>query len=450
MLSENKIHNLNQNSIKNQRSVLYWMQSSHRTENNLSLNYAISKANHLNKPLLVYFGLTTSYPEANMRSLNFMLQGLQEVQQNLTETGIKFIIKKTHPPTGVLELSKNACLTIVDQGYLHHLRQWYTQAAQNIKCPLIQIEDNTIVPVSAASPKEEYSAATLRPKIEKTHTPILNQTKQPKLNNQSLDMDLETLNLHNPPSIINDPTIDSSATPTPYFHGGTNQATKHLTNFIIQKLPDYPTSRNDPTTDGLSNMSPYLHFGQISPTQIANAITNSNAPTASKDAYLEELIIRRELAINYTYYNPNYDTYQGLPNWTKKTLQIHQTDQKPYLYTTHELENAKTHDPYWNAAQTQMLKTGKMHSYMRMYWGKKILEWTKTPQEAFQTALTLNNKYELDGRDPNSYAGVAWCFGKHDRPWKERPIFGMVRYMNQNGLKRKFDADKYAQSIQTL
>jgi deoxyribodipyrimidine photo-lyase len=195
-------------------------------------------------------------------------------------------------------------------------------------------------------------------------------------------------------------------------------------------------------------MSPWLHFGQISPLVIALKVMKTQSP--GKEAYLEELIIRRELAMNYTYYNPFYDSFEGLNDWAKKTLKEHEKDKRPYRYSIDELEQAQTHDPYWNAAQEEMRITGKMHGYMRMYWGKKILEWMKSPEEAFSTALYLNNKYELDGRDPNGFAGIAWCFGKHDRPWFERPIFGKIRYMNANGLKRKFNAEAYVDKIKKL
>jgi deoxyribodipyrimidine photo-lyase len=192
-------------------------------------------------------------------------------------------------------------------------------------------------------------------------------------------------------------------------------------------------------------MSPYLHFGQISPLFIALKVKETRSPGV--EAFLEELIVRRELSMNFVFYNEKYDSFEGLPEWAKKALKTHQRDKRQYLYSLEEFENAKTHDPYWNAAQREMVVKGKMHGYMRMYWGKKILEWAKTPEEAFRTALYLNNKYELDGRDPNGFTGVAWCFGKHDRPWGERPIFGNVRYMNDKGLKRKFDADEYVKMI---
>jgi deoxyribodipyrimidine photo-lyase len=201
--------------------------------------------------------------------------------------------------------------------------------------------------------------------------------------------------------------------------------------------------RNDPNKEYCSNLSPYLHFGQISPLTIALKIQATK--DSNTGAFLEELIVRRELSMNYVYFNITYDSFDSLPSWAKTTLLKHAKDPRPYLYTEEELETAHTHDSFWNAAQREMTQTGKMHGYMRMYWGKKIIEWTSSPKEAFQLALRLNNKYELDGRDPNGFTGVAWCFGKHDRAWKERPIFGKVRYMNDAGLTRKFDMSTYIQ-----
>jgi deoxyribodipyrimidine photo-lyase len=222
-----------------------------------------------------------------------------------------------------------------------------------------------------------------------------------------------------------------------------------LDAFIRDKLKHYNDLRNDPGTDYGSQMSPYLHFGQISPLEIALKVRRARGKAKdAKEAYLEELIVRRELSMNFVHYNPHYDAYQSLPDWAQKTLKAHEKDHRETIYSLEEFEHARTHDPYWNAAQTEMVDTGKMHNYMRMYWGKKILEWSKTPEKAYRTALSLNNKYELDGRDPNGFTGVAWCFGKHDRAWPERPIFGKIRYMNAAGLRRKFDIEAYVRRVE--
>ena len=441
---------LNTADVKNGKYVLYWMQSSHRVECNMALEHAVSWADKLDKPLIVFFGLTRSFPEANLRHYTFMLEGIRDVEARLEEIGVKLVVREESLELGVTALSKNACVTVVDKGYLKTLRQWYTRAAANLRCPLIQVEDNVVVPVEEASNKEEYSAATIRPKIQKKREAFLHAPKQHKPKKSSLDLKFDSVDLADVAVVVSALGVDKSVSKARGFKGGGSEAAKRLADFVENKLVVYAGQRNDPTVDFTSSLSAYLHFGQISPVQIALKVLAADAPDEAKEVYLEELIVRRELAVNYIYFNPNYDSFLGLPNWPKLTLNKHKADKREYLYTVEELERAETHDPYWNAAQNQMRITGKMHGYMRMYWGKKILEWTQTPQDAFKTALYLNDKYELDGRDPNGFTGVAWCFGKHDRPWKERPVFGTVRYMNANGLKRKFDADKYVQQVKSL
>jgi deoxyribodipyrimidine photo-lyase len=198
-----------------------------------------------------------------------------------------------------------------------------------------------------------------------------------------------------------------------------------------------------------SGLSPHLHFGQISPVRIALTVTRaSHASEGARAAFLEQLIVRRELAMNFVEHTPDYDSWSCLPAWARATLVAHAGDPRPFLYTPSELEGAATHDPFWNASMKQMKRTGLLHGHMRMYWGKKILEWSPTPEAGFREALRLNNRWFLDGRDPCSFAGVAWCFGLHDRPWGGRPIFGNVRYMNESGLKRKFDMAAYLRSVE--
>ena len=448
MIQKERVKVLNREEIKRGRYVLYWMQASQRTEYNHALEYAILKANELNKPLVVYFSITDDYPEANERHYYFMLEGLKEVQSLLEERSIKMVIWHRSPELGVVELSNDASLVIVDRGYLKIQKKWRSYVAEYIDCPLIQVESDVVVPVEAASPKEEYSAATFRPKIKKKLDYYLVPLKENYLKVDSLHLDFDSFDIEDVEKAISSLKIDRSVKKVKDFHGGTREAKKRLEMFLKSKLDQYHELRNDPTLEYLSNMSPYLHFGQISPLYIALKVLETDSP--GKDAYLEELIVRRELSMNFIFYNQNYDSFDGLPEWAKKTLREHKKDPREYIYTLEELENAKTHDPYWNAAQEEMRIKGKMHGYMRMYWGKKIIEWSKTPEEAFKIALYLNNKYELDGRDPNGFTGVAWCFGKHDRPWKERQIFGKIRYMNAKGLKRKFDADGYVEKIKNM
>jgi deoxyribodipyrimidine photo-lyase len=310
---------------------------------------------------------------------------------------------------------------------------------------MIQLESDVVVPVEAVSGKEEYTAATIRPKIHHLLPEFLVPLAEKRLHDPSPDPGWGTIPWDNPRRILSGLDPDRSVPPVEGFRGGTMEAQKQLREFIATGLERFNQERNDPNKNALSGMSPFLHFGQISPLEIALAVKSSGSH--STDSYLEELIIRRELSMNFVFYNQNYDSLESLPSWAKRTLEAHLRDGREFIYSFSEFEEGRTHDPVWNAAQEAMKRTGKMHGYMRMYWGKKILEWSETPEEAFGTALTLNNRYELDGRDPNGYAGVAWCFGKHDRPWGERPVFGKVRYMGARGLERKFDTRAYIMKI---
>ena len=445
MIHKERIKVLNQKRVRRGAYVLYWMQASQRTIYNHALEYALDQANELKKPLVVFFGITDHFPEANERHYAFMLEGLKEVKQDLRKRGIQMVILHQSPELGALKMAKKASLVIVDRGYLRIQRQWRQFVATRLDCPLIQVESEAVVPVEEASSKEEYSAATLRPKVLMKLSRFLIPLEEREPSVSSLSMDFDSFEIDDLEKALSKLQIDRSVGRVSSFHGGTKEALNHLEVFIREKLDRYPEMRNDPNQNALSHMSPYLHFGQISPLYIALKVKQTESPAAK--AFLEELVVQRELSLNFVFYNDDYDSFKGLPQWAQKTLKDHQRDRRPYLYSMAELEDGKTHDPYWNAAQKEMRTTGKMHGYMRMYWGKKILEWTKKPEEAYRIALYLNNKYELDGRDPNGFAGVAWCFGKHDRPWPERPIFGTVRYMNDRGLKRKFDTDEYVRKL---
>jgi deoxyribodipyrimidine photo-lyase len=445
MIQKERMKVLNEKRVQRGKYVLYWMQASQRTEYNHALEFAILKANELRQPLIVFLGITDQFPEANERHYTFMLEGLKEVKDSLEKRGIQMVILHKSPEVGALQLATRASLAVVDRGYLRIQRAWRDDASKRMECPLLQVESDVIVPVEETSPKEEYAAATIRSKIKRKLDGFLVPLKEHEPIIDSFSLDFDSFNIDGLEKAISKLCIDRSVQRVDSFHGGTKEAKRHLEVFLEGKLDRFPELRNDPTLDYLSHMSPYLHFGHISPLFIALKVSKTASPGA--EAFLEELIVRRELSMNFIFYNEKYDSFEAIPDWAKKTLNAHEKDRRQYLYSLEELESAKTHDPYWNAAQKQMVIEGKMHGYMRMYWGKKILEWTRTPREAFRNALYLNNKYELDGRDPNGFTGVAWCFGKHDRPWGERPIFGNVRYMNDKGLKRKFDADGYVKMM---
>ena len=450
IINKNRVKKLNENQIKNGDYILYWMQTAQRIEFNHALNYAIHKANDYNKPLIVFFGLTDKFPEANKRHYSFMLEGLIEVKKKLKEKNIKMVIQNISPDKGIINLSENAKLIVTDRGYLRIERKWRQKVANSVNCPLIQIETNIIVPVEQASEKEEYAAYTIRKKINKLIGKYTNFPEFPEIDFPcGKKYNFKEIETNSIDEIINNLNIEANEKVNK-FQGGTSEAKKHLRTFIKNKLDKYSDLSNDPSRDKLSNISPYLHFGQISPLYVFFEINKTDSP--SKEDFLEQLIIRRELSINFVYYNTKYDFSLAdiLPDWAYKTLKKHEKDFREYIYDLKDLEDNNTHDSYWNAAQKEMVLTGKMHGYMRMYWGKKIIEWSKTPQNAFKKALYLNNKYNLDGRDPNAFSGIAWCFGKHDRAWAEREIFGKVRYMSANGLERKFNIEQYVKTISKL
>lgn len=448
MVQPERIRILNGKQARDGRYVLYWMQAAQRAEYNHALEYAIRSANKLSKPVVVFFGITEGWPEANLRHFYFMLEGLQETRKALETRGIQMIIRHQSPDSGAAELAKDAALVVVDAGHLRVQKKWRARAARRIGCALHEVETNLIVPIEEASVKENFSAGTFRPRITRQLGRYLVPLRQSKPKRDSLGLKLATLNIDDIDAVLSGLDLDRSVATVSHFHGGTSNARRHLADFLRNKMNRFARLRNDPNADCVSNMSPYLHFGQISPLFIAMEVLKRS--DSAKNAYLEELIVRRELSYNFIFYNRDYDKFAALPPWARRTLNFHSRDKREYVYSLEQFEKAQTHDPYWNAAQQEMVLTGKMHGYMRMYWGKKILEWSKNPRTGFRIALYLNNKYELDGRDPNGFAGVAWCFGKHDRAWAERPVFGKIRYMNAAGLKRKFDADAYVKRVEAL
>jgi deoxyribodipyrimidine photo-lyase len=323
--------------------------------------------------------------------------------------------------------------------------------ARKAACRVVQVESDLIVPVETASVKAEIGARTLRPRIHrqladyhKALTPLPVRTSTTKLR-------VDGISIADTAAVLKTLRIDRSVSPVPgTFKGGASEAKRRFTEFLKNRLARYDQNHNQPQTDDTSRMSPYLHFGQISPLYMAMEAMKAPGPKAARDAFLEEMIIRRELACNFTHYTPEYDTFACIPGWAQKSLAEHRRDRRPYVYSAEQLENAATHDPYWNAAMREMVCTGFMHTYMRMYWGKKILEWSRTPEEGFATTLALNNKYFIDGRDPNSYTGVAWVYGVHDRAWPQRAIYGKVRTMMASGLERKCDINAYVRKVDAL
>ena len=446
-----RIQILNSKKIKPGAYVLYWMQQSQRAQDNHALEYAIELANHLKLPVFVVFGLMDNYPEANLRHYTFMLEGLRETRDALIRRGIGMAVRLGHPADIALEASGEAAAVVCDRGYLRHQRKWRRKLARKAECRVIQVESDVVVPLEVASGKAEYAARTIRPKILRQRDAYLLRPDVLEPFKDSSNLSETGINLDDLAGLLNSLNIDRSVDAvSDLFRGGASQARKRFQRFIAENLADHDRHSNQPQTDDVSHMSPYLHFGQISPIYLALEVQNADAPPEVREAFLEQLIVRRELAFNFAWFTPDYDAYSCLPGWAQLTLNEHADDRRPNLYSRRQLEAAQTHDPYWNAAMQEMKFTGFMHNYMRMYWGKKILEWSRTPKLAFRTTLAMNNKYFLDGRDPNSFTGVAWIFGIHDRAWKERPIFGKVRYMAASGLERKCDIQGYIKKVERL
>jgi deoxyribodipyrimidine photo-lyase len=436
--------------------VLYWMQQSQRTRFNHALEFAVGRANALGLPLVVCFGLTDAYPGANARHFLFMLQGLADVERGLAARGVKFVVKHGNPAEVALHYAKRAAAVVCDRGYLRHQRAWRRVVGEGCEregIPAYQVESDAVVPVGVASNKREYAARTLRPKIRRHLAEYLKPVRVQKVARPSLGLKLKgDVDVRSPEAALAGLKVDHSVAPVGrFFVGGEGAARERLKRFVRSGLAGYAEERNEPAADQTSHLSAYLHFGQVSAVEVALAARRSGAPAADVDAYVEELVVRRELAINFCEYTDNYDSYDAVPGWAKQTLKDRAGDERPHVYTRAQLEAARTGDPYWNAAQTEMVATGFMHNYMRMYWGKKVVEWSRSAAEAYETLLYLNDRYFLCGRDPNGYANVGWIFGLHDRPWgPARPVFGTVRYMNATGMERKFDMDAYVQRVARL
>ena len=431
------------------KCVVYWMQRAQRALDNPALEVAVQAANALGKPCVVFFAPVPFYPHANLRHYHFLNQGIPAIADGLKKRGIGFVLRR-FPGQHLLKFCAEVrpALVVGDENPMREPEHWRAKATEQLRVPFWTVDADVIVP-SKLLMKEQYGAYTARPVIRR----LLPEFLQPVGNSRvkaewvpprglkSLEPDTD---------ITEGWKLDRSVPPVNDTLGGTDQALKRLKSFIRTGLANYPVDRNKPELDGTSRLSAYLHFGHIGPHTVALAVQKADAPKVAKEAYLEQLIVRRELAINFVRFNHDYDNFESGAAWAHKSLAEHAGDPRK-IYSERQLEEAQTHDPLWNASQIQMVKTGFMHNYMRMYWAKKILEWSKTPAWAFQTAVHLNDKYELDGRDPNGYAGIAWAIvGKHDRPWFERPVFGKIRYMSFNSTSKKFDSKRYIAKMKEL
>ena len=423
------------------KAVLYWMIRDKRVSDNWSLLVAQQIAIKNKVPLIVCFQFIGKFPDSNIRQNGFLFKGLLETRHTLQKLNIEFLFLQGRPEKVINQLIEKRSIgtVVVDHNPLNVYRKRIKRVIGKTNIPFYQVDAHNIVPCWKASGKKEYAAYTIRPKIKNNLkrylTDIPQVIRHPYGASQMKDLSLN--------SLLSGIVQDSTVKEVDWINPG-EIAAKDILNKLKTKLKGYSSNRNDPTKAALSDLSPYFHFGHIAPQRVAWEIHRSKLQKEDKDAFLEEMIIRRELSDNFCEYEPEYDQFEGFHAWSQKTLNEHRNDEREYIYPLGQFEAAETHDDLWNAAQNEMKITGKMHGYIRMYWAKKILEWTPSPEIAQQIAIDLNDKYELDGRDPNGYTGIAWSIGGiHDRAWFERPIFGKIRYMNYNGCKSKFDVMKY-------
>ena len=423
--------------------VVYWMSRDQRVNDNWALLYAQTLAIERKSPLIVVFCLTKEFLGATERHYVFMLKGLRDVDSVLGKKNICFHLLRGNPENELPPyIRKNKVAAVVsDFDPLKIKQKWKKAVLAKSNVTFHEVDTHNIVPVWITSSKQEYGAYTIRPKVK--HLLPFFLEKFPKIKQHPFTLK-DRFKPIDWAKVFDIQTSKNSSQELQWIKPGEKAAQKALNAFLKSKLKTYDTRRNNPVLDGQSNLSPYLHFGHLSAQRVALAVNQSTQPQAIKKSFLEELIVRRELSDNFCFYNSNYDTFDAFPEWAKKTLKAHKKDKRPYLYSLEEFEQSETHDPLWNAAQTEMVSRGKMHGYMRMYWAKKILEWTPSSEEALKYAIYLNDKYELDGRDPNGYTGIAWSIGGlHDRAWGERPVFGKIRYMSYNGCKSKFNIKEY-------
>lgn len=438
VVDRRRIHLLNSRE-ETAGPVVYWMGRDQRAEDNWALLHAQELALERRAPLAVLVTLAPSFTGPTLRQYGFMLKGLAETALRLERLGIPLFLLRGDPPESVAVFERRHGLSVVvtDFDPLRPKRFWRERAAAGARAAYVEVDAHNIVPCRLASPKREYGAHTLRPKIRRLLPEFLVDIPSPVPHPFSWPVPSPPFDVDR---LLGEPDMDRAVAEVAWPKPGGAAGRSQLARFLERGLERYHLDRNDPTLPGQSGLSPWLHFGQLAPQRVALEAARRLSSLAGVEAFLEELVVRRELSDNFCLYNDAYDRVEGFPAWAAATLARHGGDPRPYLYEPEQLENGETHDPLWNAAQRSMVVEGKMHGYLRMYWAKKILEWSPTPREALETTIRLNDRYELDGSDPNGYAGIAWSLGGvHDRAWGERPLFGKVRYMSIAGCRRKFD-----------
>ncbi len=430
------------------RTVVYWMQRAERAFDNPALDCAVNVANVLRLPVVVYFAGISNFPHANLRHYVFLNEGLRDVEEDLKQRNISFVLRNA-PREDHLQLFRDAQAAVVigDENPMREPERWRREIAEKITIPFWTVDADVIVP-SKRFDKAQYAAYTIRTRLWKMVPDYLTPSANPVANHtwtkphgffaDDVQQDM-TAGWKN---------LDRSVGPVDTLHGGAHAAHARLQHFVTELMPAYAHNRNHPDQDGTSVLSPYLHYGHISPLTIylaiESAVEKDGSLRESADSFLDELVTWRELCVNWVKYDSNYDNPECAEEWARRTVAAHAGDPRDPLYTVEQMERAETYDEIWNAAQRQMVRRGWMHNFMRMYWAKKVLEWSPGNATAMQTLIYLNDKYFIDGRDPGGYAGIAWAiYGKFDRPWGERKVFGKIRYMSAASTGRKFNSKAY-------
>lgn len=461
--------------------VLYWMIAYRRTRWNFALQRAVEWASELQKPLVIFEGLRVAYPWASDRLHQFVIEGMRDNAAALLDkpvTYYPYLEPDADTGKGLLAaLANHACIIVTDDFPAFMLPHMTAAAARQVQVLMEKVDSNGILPMRAAN-QVFPTAYAFRRFLQKTLPSHLAADQFPQLDpltNIALPCleklpdeiiqrwpPVSTEVLENPHPYIARLPIDHRVAAV-HYQGGAMMAENQMTDFVDERLSLYEEDRNEPQRHGTSGLSPYLHFGQLSVHHIFSEITAREvwsiahlSPKATgersgwwgmssaTESFLDELITWRELGFNMGWRRSDYDQYDSLPDWAKRTLADHADDPRDYVYTLEQFEQALTHDPLWNAAQGQLMQEGRIHNYLRMLWGKKILHWSASPQEALAIMIELNNKYAVDGRDPNSYSGIFWVLGRYDRAWgPERPIFGKIRYMTSENTARKYKVDNY-------
>jgi deoxyribodipyrimidine photo-lyase len=459
------------------RYVLYWMHSNRRLYSNFALEYAVAWANKLDRPLVILETLVADYPWASDRFHQFMIDGMKEKSEDCARRGVGYY-SYLEPEAGawkglVERVAKDACLVVSDEYPAFIQPGFNKRLSESISVPFFTVDSCGMIPLALTN-KAPYSAFLFRKVVQKNfreswaHMPANDPLADLRIKSAQLDAEVaekwpqvrsadEWVEV-SPSSFDIDHAVGALS-----YAGNRATALRRLNDFIANTLPRYGTERNDPDKSAASGMSPFLHFGTLGEHEIVQKILAQQPSGWTADTlqynggksegyyggheyvekYLDELVTWRGVGFHYAHHQPDYDKLESLPDWVQKTLNEHKNDPRPTLYTLEELEGAQTHDPIWNAAQRELVRDGIIHNYLRMLWGKKILEWSPDPETALAYMIELNNKYAIDGRDPNSYSGIFWCLGRFDRPWFERPIFGTIRYMSSDSAAKKIKMDRY-------